>query len=191
MAARTSSALCRSLRLHTSLVQRLDLQRDIFQISRPMLKFHLPNVHRHDRVVFHVRAHKIHIQCRGLSVLIFNIPSFPSSVYLTFETRYSFQHRAFYTPNRAANTSDRRPLDNQKNTSWSKVGVANFFLLFFSDSKVIMRGFFTFVRSLFVEMLPLVLLVPSGGGSESFKHPRESPIDHAGHTVKNSARKAR
>ncbi len=60
-----------------------------------MLKFHLPNVRRDDGVVFHGRAHKIHLQNRGLSVLIFGIHSFPSSVYLTFETRYSFQRRAF------------------------------------------------------------------------------------------------
>ena len=96
MAARTGSALCRSLRLHTSLVQRLDLQRDIFQISRPMLKFHLQNVRYHDGVLFHARAHKIHLRYRGLSDLIFDLHLFSSSVYLTFETRYSFQRRAFY-----------------------------------------------------------------------------------------------
>ena len=61
-----------------------------------MLKFHLPNVRRHDDVVFHVRAYKIHLQYRGLSVLIFDLHLFSSSVYLTFETRYAFQRRAFY-----------------------------------------------------------------------------------------------
>ena len=61
-----------------------------------MLKFHIPNVRHHAGVVFHVRAHKIHLPYRALSVKYnFNIPSFPSSVYLTFETRYSFQRRAF------------------------------------------------------------------------------------------------
>ena len=90
-----------------------------------MLKFHIPNVRRHDGVVFHARAHKIHLH------LFFNLHLFSSSFYLTFETRYSFQRRAFYIlPHKKLNEQNYFLWPTADTTS---EGFARKFLYYLSD----------------------------------------------------------
>ena len=68
-----------------------------------------------------------------------------------------------------------------------KVGGSKFFTVVFSDLKVIMRGFLLSSGLCSWKCCPSLCWSLLAGDSDSFKHSWETPMDHAGHTVKNSA----